>query len=972
MKRKKIPSLPLIIAGILLILNQLLNIPSITKTDHSDYIIYTIIKGISILGMNLIPLYLGFNYIYFKKTIHKVSKYIIIYFSVALLTNIVNFFLCENNTLKYFWTTLFPISQNSYPYGLSIILIFISMPIIINFLQKISNHQLKQILLISTYLFVIAPTLFGKDIWSIQAGGMILFNTYLVLLGYSINRLKFINTNLILTKSFISISVYSLSTFLMFLISKNTHNDLSTINRFNVSNSFFAVYASIYLFILLNKKLKLSSDFTSNFLIISTLITMLPSNINQINNIFSENSNDNIWLLCFRIFLTLIIISLILTTIFTWLEHTALFTSINQKLQFNSIDDFFINVSKFKQILLKNKRLLIVMASFYVITLIQMGLVALAANHGTIFELFLNYQAAIFLSTFILTAFFLLMYLLTNRFWYVYGFIFIIELLLTISTFLKIQLRHEPVLPTDMSALKSANDILNMIDPIIIILGIIIMVIFVIFTFTLQLKYQKKYQIKLNFKKRIISIVLLTTSLFGLLFINHAQSVPSKVFDLFNIQKKFFNQENGARINGPFLQFINNLDVSVMKKPSGYSKKNIHKIMNKYDVRAASINKTRKEWQKNQTFIFVLSESFSDPSRVPNLKLDNTPISNILNAKKLNSSGLMLSSGYGGGTANMEWQSLTGLDLSALSPTLPTPYSQLVDNINYSPNITNLFDEKIAIHPYNASLYNRKDVFKDFGFQHFYHQGSTDKLKYTDKIPASPYISDESAYKETERLISSNNSKSQFIQLSTMQNHLPFDKKSYSKTINISGSAIGNNKDAIDNYIQRIQYTDTATKSFLDYLDSLDRPITLVWYGDHLPGIYSGDSMSKYAVSLHQTDYFIFNNKSAKNNIRFNKLISPYSFSSLALKQANIKVTPYYAMLTDITESLPASMNDPYTTVKNTYNGAQVFINDKNKIIKYSQLSKNQKQLLKDYKLIQYDIVSGKQYSAKWAMQKSY
>ncbi|WP_369396229.1 hypothetical protein [Paucilactobacillus hokkaidonensis] len=60
----------------------------------------------------------------------------------------------------------------------------------------------------------------------------------------------------------------------------------------------------------------------------------------------------------------------------------------------------------------------------------------------------------------------------------------------------------------------------------------------------------------------------------------------------------------------------------------------------------------------------------------------------------------------------MEWQSLTGLSLSNLSPTLPTPYTQLVPSQKISPAFTDLFDSKIAIHPFNASLYNRINVFK--------------------------------------------------------------------------------------------------------------------------------------------------------------------------------------------------------------------------------------------------------------------
>ena len=42
----------------------------------------------------------------------------------------------------------------------------------------------------------------------------------------------------------------------------------------------------------------------------------------------------------------------------------------------------------------------------------------------------------------------------------------------------------------------------------------------------------------------------------------------------------------------------------------------------------------------------------------------------------------MISSGLGGGTANMEYMTLTGLPVSNFSPTIATPYTQVVPNSN--------------------------------------------------------------------------------------------------------------------------------------------------------------------------------------------------------------------------------------------------------------------------------------------------
>ncbi|MFD1900877.1 hypothetical protein GQR36_14365 [Enterococcus termitis] len=75
-------------------------------------------------------------------------------------------------------------------------------------------------------------------------------------------------------------------------------------------------------------------------------------------------------------------------------------------------------------------------------------------------------------------------------------------------------------------------------------------------------------------------------------------------------------------------------------------------------------------------------------------------------------------------------------------------------------------------------------------------------------------------------------------------------------------------------------------------------------------------------------------------------------------------------MLTQVANELPASTIDPISSVSNRYNGKQIFVTDKNKMISEKELSKEQKSILADYNYIQYDLVAGEQYSATWAEQK--
>lgn len=61
-------------------------------------------------------------------------------------------------------------------------------------------------------------------------------------------------------------------------------------------------------------------------------------------------------------------------------------------------------------------------------------------------------------------------------------------------------------------------------------------------------------------------------------------------------------------------------------------------------------------------------------------------------------------------------------------------------------------------------------------------------------------------------------------------------------------------------YSRLLSQTDTATQSFLESLSKIDKKITVVFYGDHLPGLYPESAFKNNPESQYQTDYFIWSN----------------------------------------------------------------------------------------------------------------
>ena len=87
--------------------------------------------------------------------------------------------------------------------------------------------------------------------------------------------------------------------------------------------------------------------------------------------------------------------------------------------------------------------------------------------------------------------------------------------------------------------------------------------------------------------------------------------------------------------------------------------------------------------------VYVLSDP-SLPSRVPGLKTNKDSMPNIRKIEAGTTSGLMLSSGYGGGTANLEPAGLSGLGMASFGPPVQPVPTQLVPGQHWTPPINQL------------------------------------------------------------------------------------------------------------------------------------------------------------------------------------------------------------------------------------------------------------------------------------------
>lgn len=276
----------------------------------------------------------------------------------------------------------------------------------------------------------------------------------------------------------------------------------------------------------------------------------------------------------------------------------------------------------------------------------------------------------------------------------------------------------------------------------------------------------------------------------------------------------------------------------------------------------------------------------------------------------------------------------------------------------------------VAFHSYYKNMYLRDANYKKFGFNKFYTLDSEPAITHQDRTDNSPYVNDAASY---QNIIDQLNKEEhpQFLQLVTMQNHMTYDNWYFNNQFdqaNVTENLNDYERGQINTYAKGVSITDQATIDFLNQLNAMDKPITVIFYGDHLPSSYQTAAADKNnTLALHQTDYFIWSNQaSASAGVKLDAsntaYTSPNYFMEMAAEHMNAKVSPYLAFLTQTRTDIPALERLVIGAGGFDTDASTAYLDQNGNAIKRKALSKQAKNTLHDYKLIQYDMTAGKGY----------
>ena len=312
--------------------------------------------------------------------------------------------------------------------------------------------------------------------------------------------------------------------------------------------------------------------------------------------------------------------------------------------------------------------------------------------------------------------------------------------------------------------------------------------------------------------------------------------------------------------NGFPYSFARSLFCSDIPKPSGYSEKKINEVLGRIDAKK----------QENKGFsapnvIYVQLESFIDLSHVKDVTLSENPTPNFIALKESCPSGFLSVPLVGSGTANTEFEILTGMSTEFFSPG-EYPYITIMRETvcESTPFVLSKNGYKThAMHNNTGVFYDRHLVYPNLGFDTFIPIEHMYDVEYND----GGWAKDASLLYEIQRTLESTAEKD-FVFTVSVQPHGSYPtEKLGDYSIKVSGFEDNPEfENMYTYYAEQIKGTDKLIGDLVDYYKDYHEDTVIVFYGDHLPDLRLTEDNLKEG-NLYQTEYVLWSNFGAFDNV---------------------------------------------------------------------------------------------------------
>ncbi len=352
-----------------------------------------------------------------------------------------------------------------------------------------------------------------------------------------------------------------------------------------------------------------------------------------------------------------------------------------------------------------------------------------------------------------------------------------------------------------------------------------------------------------------------------------------------------------------------------INEPSGYSEEMMAEISNNGEI---TKNETGREEDELPNIMFVQLESFFDPTEVEWLRFSEDPIPNLRKLFSEYSTGYFKVPSVGAGTANTEFEVLTGMSMRFFGPG-EYPYKTYAKTKvleSAATALTSLGYGAEALHNNGGNFYSRAQVFNNMGFDHYTSKEFMNILQTTPKGWATDDILVPNIMESMDTTEGQD-----FVFTISVQGHgdYPTEPTLENPEIIVSGVEDEGKRNAWEYYVNEVHEMDKFVGELIEAVESRNEPTVLVFYGDHLPtmDLEAKDLKSRY---LYNTNYVIWDN--------------------IGLEKQDSNLAAYQIM---------AEVFDRLDIHSGT-------------VFNYHQQRRQTKNYLADLELLQYDIMYGEQY----------
>ena len=288
-------------------------------------------------------------------------------------------------------------------------------------------------------------------------------------------------------------------------------------------------------------------------------------------------------------------------------------------------------------------------------------------------------------------------------------------------------------------------------------------------------------------------------------------------------------------------------------KPTDYSEATIDQITNN-----GAYEEVSSDTDVYPNIIFVQLESFFDPTEVEWLGLSEDPIPNIRNLMANYSTGYFKVPSVGAGTANTEFEVLTGMSMRYFGPG-EYPYKTIMkkttcESAAYA--LENFGYATHALHNNGGNFYSRSEVFANMGFDSYTSKEFMNILSYT----PMGWAKDEILIRYIDQALDSSEQQD-FLFTISVQGHgsYPQEKVIEDPEIQVTSVKDESMRYAWEYYVNQQHEVDEFVGDLIEDLEKRGEPTVVVFYGDHLPtmNLEASDLANRY---LYSTEYVFWDN----------------------------------------------------------------------------------------------------------------